>query len=52
MIATLHAVFVCPRPDARLCGLIEVSMPAYSTSPEAHAALSYLEAVRHLHKEL
>jgi hypothetical protein len=26
LLPTLHAAFVCPRPDTGLCGLVEVSI--------------------------
>jgi aminoglycoside 6'-N-acetyltransferase I len=42
-LPTLHAVFVCPRPDAGLCGLVEVSIRPYADGCETHD-VGYLEA--------
>jgi aminoglycoside 6'-N-acetyltransferase I len=43
VLPTLHAVFVCPRPDAGLCGLVEVSI--HSTAPGCKTdRIGYLEA--------
>jgi aminoglycoside 6'-N-acetyltransferase I len=39
----LHAAFVCPRPDAGLCGLVEVSI--HTTAPGCTTdRIGYLEA--------
>jgi len=42
-LPTLHAVFVCPRPDAGLCGLVEVSIRPYADGCET-TDVGYLEA--------
>jgi len=43
VLPTLHAVFVCPRPDAGLCGLVEVSI--HRTAPGCTTdRIGYLEA--------
>ena len=43
VLPTLHAVFVCPRPDAGLCGLVEVSI--HSAAPGCKTdRIGYLEA--------
>lgn len=43
VLPTLHAAFVCPRPDTGLCGLVEISIrrtaPGYQTD-----RIGYLEA--------
>lgn len=38
-----HAVFVCPRPEGGLCGLVEVSIHATAPGCETHH-IGYLEA--------
>ncbi len=43
VLPTLHAAFVCPRPDAGLCGLVEVSI--HVTAPGCTTdRIGYLEA--------
>ena len=43
VLPTLHAAFVCPRPDAGLCGLVEVSI--HATAPGCTTdRIGYLEA--------
>jgi aminoglycoside 6'-N-acetyltransferase I len=43
LLSTLHAAFVCPRPDAGLCGLVEVSI--HSSAPGCKTdRIGYLEA--------
>ena len=42
-LPTLHAAFVCPRPDTGLCGLVEVSIRPYADSCEGNN-VGYLEA--------
>jgi aminoglycoside 6'-N-acetyltransferase I len=43
LLPTLHAAFVCPRPDAGLCGLVEVSI--HHTAPGCKTdRIGYLEA--------
>jgi len=43
VLPTLFAAFVCPRPDAGLCGLVEVSI--HSTAPGCTTdRIGYLEA--------
>jgi aminoglycoside 6'-N-acetyltransferase I len=43
VLPTLHAAFVCPRPDSGLCGLIEVSI--HRTAPGCTSdRIGYLEA--------
>jgi aminoglycoside 6'-N-acetyltransferase I len=42
-LPTLHAVFVCPRPDAGLCGMVEVSIRPYADGCATHD-VGYLEA--------
>ena len=42
-LPTLHAAFVCPRPDTGLCGLVEVSI--HSSAPGCTTErIGYLEA--------
>lgn len=42
-LPTLHAAFVCPRPDGGLCGLVEVSI--HHTAPGCETdRIGYLEA--------
>lgn len=41
-LPTLHAVFVCPRPDAGLCGFVEVSIRPYADGCET-SDVGYLE---------
>lgn len=40
---TLHAAFVCPRPDGGLCGFVEVSIRPYADGCETDN-VGYLEA--------
>lgn len=43
LLPTLHAVFVCVRPDTGLCGLVEVSI--HDTAPGCNTdRIGYLEA--------
>lgn len=43
LLPTLHAAFVCPRPDSGLCGLVEVSI--HDTAPGCKTDhVGYLEA--------
>jgi len=43
LLPLLHAAFVCPRPDAGLCGLVEVSI--HDTAPGCTTdRIGYLEA--------
>jgi aminoglycoside 6'-N-acetyltransferase I len=42
-LPTLHAVFVCPRPDAGLCGFVEVSIRPYADGCQTND-VGYLEA--------
>jgi aminoglycoside 6'-N-acetyltransferase I len=43
VLPMLHAAFVCPRPDAGLCGLVEVSI--HSSAPGCKTdRIGYLEA--------
>lgn len=42
-LPTLHAVFVCPRTEAGLCGLVEVSIRPYADGCET-TDVGYLEA--------
>ena len=43
VLPTLHAVFVCPRPDAGLCGMVEVSIRPYADGCQT-TDVGYLEA--------
>ena len=43
VLPTLHAVFVCPRPEAGLCGFVEVSIRPYADGCET-MDVGYLEA--------
>lgn len=43
LLPTLHAAFVCPRPEAGLCGLVEVSIRPYADGCETRD-VGYLEA--------
>jgi aminoglycoside 6'-N-acetyltransferase I len=43
LLPTLHAVFVCPRPDIGLCGLVEVSIRHTAPGCETDR-IGYLEA--------
>ena len=43
LLPTLHAAFVCPRPESGLCGLVEVSI--YHAAPGCTSdRIGYLEA--------
>jgi aminoglycoside 6'-N-acetyltransferase I len=43
VLPTLHAVFVCPRPDTGLCGLVEVSIHRTASGCKTDR-IGYLEA--------
>jgi aminoglycoside 6'-N-acetyltransferase I len=43
VLPTLHAVFVCPRPEAGLCGFVEVSIRPYADGCVT-TDVGYLEA--------
>ena len=43
VLPTLHAAFVCPRPDAGLCGLVEVSIHHTALGCTSNR-IGYLEA--------
>jgi aminoglycoside 6'-N-acetyltransferase I len=43
VLPMLHAVFVCPRPDAGLCGLVEVSIRSAAPGCQTDR-IGYLEA--------
>jgi aminoglycoside 6'-N-acetyltransferase I len=43
VLPTLHAVFVCPRPAAGLCGMVEVSIRPYADGCQT-TDVGYLEA--------
>lgn len=43
LLPTLHAVFVCPRPEGGLCGVVEVSIRPYADGCETNN-VGYLEA--------
>lgn len=43
LLPTLHAAFVCPRPEAGLCGFVEVSIRPYADGCET-TDIGYLEA--------
>lgn len=42
-LPSLHAAFVCPRPDDGLCGLVEVSIRPYADGCDT-TGVGYLEA--------